>query len=190
MAAVQVNADALLGNAVLVVSVDAVFADMALGPVFQQHPFPYLQGGIGAGADGDNFPGHVHAHDAGRLTAATPGTHTHVGPVQGAAMDPQHNLARRHLRVGQVAVHHGFRPARFLKINGFHGKYLLKYEWQVARILQEGKTGVKAEKKSPLPKGQGAHVQLLACSDLGRAMPHASERIRQSRQEIDDISCC
>ena len=143
VAAVQVNPNTQLGGAVLVVAIHTVFAGVTLDPVFQQHPVPHLQGGIGVGTDGSDFPRHVHAHDAGTLTAAAPAAHAHVGPVQGAAADPQHNLAGRHFGVRQVAIHHCFRPARFLKINGFHGKYLLKYKSQVARILQEGETRVK-----------------------------------------------
>ena len=75
VAAVQVNADALLAGTPLVMSGGAVFAQVdaaALHPVVHQDPVAHLQVGAGVGADLHHLAGQVAPQDVGKAPLQLP----------------------------------------------------------------------------------------------------------------------
>ena len=121
MAAVQVNAEALLVAAPLVVAHSAVLAVAAGDAVVQYDPVTDLQRGMGRGADGRHFPGNVAAHDPGqRAVVGASFPQVEVQVVQGAAPDPEHYFAGADLRLGPVSVYQLVRAAVFVDKDRFH----------------------------------------------------------------------
>ena len=121
MAAVQVDSDALLGGAILIQAQAAVLTMAAFDPVVQDHPVSLFKAGLGVGADGNDFAGHVAPQDSGkRSSIAAAGPDVQVQVIQSAATHPQHHFAGSHFRLRPVTVDKRLGTAVFVDINRLH----------------------------------------------------------------------
>ena len=122
VAAVEVDADALLAGAPLVVSRGAIFAQVdaaAFHTVVDKDAVADFQVGAGVGADLHDLAGQVAAEDVGE-TAAVAGPQVEVEVVEGAAADVYEYFAGGDFRIWAVTVGEHLGAARFIDVNGFH----------------------------------------------------------------------
>ena len=121
VAAVEVDAEALLVRAPLVVAHGAVLAAVAGNTVIEYYAVADPEGGDGSGADGNHLTGDVAAHDAGQgAVVGAADAKVQIKVVESAGPHLEHDFARADLGVRAVAVDQFVGAAVFVNVDRLH----------------------------------------------------------------------